>query len=227
MKCLPALLAVLSVLFAAAPAFGLLRDSTELRQSCVARAEKGFYDEAEKFCRKFLRSKPDDTEIWGVMGFIYEELGLPAKAAEAYEKALKIKPDDAETLHLAGVAYETRGLDDKAIEFYKRAVRAKPDFAEAWNDLGFLYAVHGRRAKAIECFSEALRADPEYTEAWENLARVHAVKPRPARVKPPRASVKRQRENQRYNPSQYNKYQESATFLRLFVPTGKDPYPWR
>ncbi|WP_462137321.1 tetratricopeptide repeat protein [Candidatus Mycalebacterium sp.] len=225
-RCL-ALLAVFSILFATTSKSAPFSDS-DPRQSCVIQAEKGFYDKAEKFCRKVLRSNPDDSEIWDVMGFIYEERGLSAKAAEFYEKSLKINPGSAETLHLAGVAYEAQGLYPKAIEFYEKAVQANPDFAEAWNDLGFLYAMRGRHAKAIECFSEALRVDPEYTEAWENMARAYASKPRPAQAENPRAKVKHKRENQNYNREQYDKHQEAATFFRLFSsPVDVNPYPWR
>jgi len=54
------------------------------------------YDQARLYAEKVKLSRPDNSELRGLLGSIYLELGLKEKAREEYEAAVRLAPDRAD-----------------------------------------------------------------------------------------------------------------------------------
>jgi len=52
--------------------------------------------EAERRLRAHIEKEPEDDELWGTLGKVYEESGRRADALDAYRRALELDPSDSE-----------------------------------------------------------------------------------------------------------------------------------
>lgn len=135
---------------------------------------KGDLDKAEYHLKKAIKLKPDYSNAYNYLGFVYFRQGRVNEAIEAYNKALDnllyLNPQDA---HLnLGVAYLSLKQYQKAKVHLEEAIRLAPDFAAAYHSLGKVYEGLRQYDKAITSYEKAVEYNPNYTEAYLSLGKL-------------------------------------------------------
>ena len=122
---------------------------------------KGMLDKTEYHLKEAIRLKPDYSDAYNYLGFIYFGRGKVEEAIKYYHKALEnelyMNPQDAH--NNLGLAYLRRKEYHKAKLHLEEAVRLVPDFAAAYDKARFNYE------KAVEF-------NPQYTGAYLNLGKL-------------------------------------------------------
>lgn len=135
---------------------------------------KGDLDKAEYHLKKAIKLKPDYSNAYNYLGFVYFRQGRVNEAIEAYNKALDnllyLNPQDA---HLnLGVAYLSLKQYQKAKVHLEEAIRLVPDFAAAYHSLGKVYEGLRQYDKALTSYEKAVEYNPKYTEAYLSLGKL-------------------------------------------------------
>ncbi len=135
---------------------------------------KGALDKAKYHLKKAIELKPDYSDAYNYLGFVYFRQGKVDEAIEAYHKALEnllyLNPQDA---HLnLGVAYLSRKEYQKAKVHLEEAIRLVPDFAAAYNNLGKVYEGLRQYSEAKESYERAIEYNSEYADAYLNLGKL-------------------------------------------------------
>lgn len=103
------------------------------------------------------------------LGVVYDEMGEPLKAIEAYQKALRVQPNHAHALHNLGNVYKDLRRFDEALAAYQKAVQSNPRNAETYLNMGIIYGQRGGYSRAREYYQKAIAADPANPRAYFNL----------------------------------------------------------
>jgi Flp pilus assembly protein TadD len=135
---------------------------------------KGMLDKTEYHLREAIRLKPDYSDAYNYLGFIYFGRGKVEEAIQYYHKALEnelyMNPQDAQ--NNLGLAYLSRKEYRKAMLHLEEAVRLIPDFAAAYNNLGKAYEGLGQYDKAKFNYEKAVKFNPQYAGAYLNLGKL-------------------------------------------------------
>jgi type IV pilus assembly protein PilF len=135
---------------------------------------KGMLDKTEYHLKEAIRLKPDYSDAYNYLGFVYFGRGKVDEAIKYYHKALEnelyMNPQDA---HMnLGLAYLSRKEYHKAMLHLEEAIRMVPDFAAAYNNLGKAYEGLGQYDKARFNYEKAVQFNPQYADAYLNLGRL-------------------------------------------------------
>jgi len=135
---------------------------------------KGVLDKAEHHLKEAIELKPDYSDAYNYLGFVYFRQGRVNEAIEAYNRALDnllyMNPQEA---HLnLGVAYLSLKEYQKAQAHLEEAIRIVPTFVPAYNSLGKAYEGLGQYDKARRAYEKALELNPEYADAYLNLGKL-------------------------------------------------------
>jgi tetratricopeptide (TPR) repeat protein len=106
-------------------------------------------------------------------GQIFQKLGRPDAAVQAYAAALGANPDFAQAARCLGYLHAGRREYARAEDYFLRALQLKPD-AGTWFNLAFIRDQQGLKPQAIEAFKEAVRLDPKLDRAWYGLGLAEA-----------------------------------------------------
>lgn len=135
---------------------------------------KRVLDKTEYHLKEAIRLKPDYSDAYNYLGFVYFGRGKVEEAIKYYHKALEnelyMNPQDA---HMnLGLAYLSRKEYRKAMLHLEEAIRLVPDFAAAYNNLGKAYEGLGQYDKARLNYEKAVQFNPQYADAYLNLGRL-------------------------------------------------------
>jgi len=135
---------------------------------------KGMFYKTEYHLKEAIRLKPDYSDAYNYLGFVYFRDGKVDEAIQYYHKALEnelyLNPQDA---HLnLGVAYLSRKEYRKAMLHLEEAIRLVPDFTAAYNNLGLAYEGLGQDDKARFYYERAVEFNPQYADAYLNLGKL-------------------------------------------------------
>jgi len=140
----------------------------------------GNYIEALKSAHQAEECKPDDPELYYVIGLIYFKRDKTYESIDAFRKSLDIDPSYTRSMMALGAVYLSLQRYDEAVEQFERA--ADDDFFErpweAYNNLGWTYMQKGNLAMAEVNLERALKQNPNYCPAYTNLGELHARKDR-------------------------------------------------
>lgn len=135
---------------------------------------KGMLDKTEYHLKEAIKLKPDYSDAYNYLGFVYFSDGKVDEAIKYYHKALEnelyMNPQDAH--NNLGLAYLSRKEYRKAMLHLEEAVRLVPDFAAAYNNLGKAYEGLGQYDKARFSYEKAVQFNPRYAEAYLNLGKL-------------------------------------------------------
>lgn len=135
---------------------------------------KGMLDKTEYHLKEAIRLKPEYSDAYNYLGFVYFGDGKVDEAITYYHKALEnelyMNPQDAH--NNLGLAYLSREEYRKAALHLEEAVRLVPDFAAAYNNLGKAYEGLGQYDKARFSYEKAVQFNPRYAEAYLNLGKL-------------------------------------------------------
>ena len=135
---------------------------------------KGMFYKTEYHLKEAIRLKPDYSDAYNYLGFVYFRDGKVDEAIQYYHKALEnelyLNPQDA---HLnLGVAYLSRKEYRKAMLHLEEAIRLVPDFTAAYNNLGKAYEGLGQYDRAGLMYERAVEFNPRYADAYLNLGKL-------------------------------------------------------
>jgi type IV pilus assembly protein PilF len=135
---------------------------------------KGVLDKAEYHLKEAIKLKPDYSDAYNYLGFVYFRQGKVHEAIEAYNKALgNLLYENPQEAHLnLGVAYLSLKEYQKAKAQLEEAIRLVPTFVAAYNSLGKTYEGLGQYDKARSAYEKALELNPEYVDAYLNLGKL-------------------------------------------------------
>ncbi|MCG6945868.1 MAG: tetratricopeptide repeat protein [Deltaproteobacteria bacterium] len=135
---------------------------------------KGMLDKTEYHLKEAIRLKPDYSDAYNYLGFIYFGRGKVEEAIKYYHKALEnelyMNPESAH--NNLGLAYLRLKEYHKAMLHLEEAVRLVPDYAIAYNNLGKAYEGLGQYDKARFSYEQAVQFNPQYAEAYLNLGKL-------------------------------------------------------
>ena len=135
---------------------------------------KGMLDKTEYHLKEAIRLKPDYSEAYNYLGFIYFSRGKVEEAIQYYHKALEnelyMNPQIAH--NNLGLAYLSLKEYRKAMLHLEEAVRLVPDYAIAYNNLGKAYEGLGNYDKARFNYEQAVKYFPQYADAYLNLGKL-------------------------------------------------------
>ena len=101
------------------------------------------YAEAEPLLRDSLRVKPGNADIWYNLGFVYDKLREPAKAADAFREAVALDRKLDRAWYGLGLALAAQGKHEEAAQALEQAALLKPMNGHIWYQLGMAYhALH-------------------------------------------------------------------------------------
>ncbi len=168
----------------------------------VKEAQEERYTAAIEAINKALKLDPRLPSAYYNLGFIYHQMGKPAKAVGYYYEALKLDPSDIQAQRGLGLAYAAQNKWQQAAAVFADLLRKQPDDAEAALQLGAAYLRLEQSAKAIAPLQQAtkLRADDPLAHLYlaqaltltDRLAEaeLHLLKAR--KLKPDSEQIKRE-----------------------------------
>jgi predicted Zn-dependent protease len=94
-------------------------------------------------CRRILRAYPKHVRTYGVLGYVYLQLGLHDAAENLFQRLLSADPENALAYASLGAIYHERGQVDEAIWQMERAWELNPANLEIRAELQALYRERG------------------------------------------------------------------------------------
>jgi Flp pilus assembly protein TadD len=104
------------------------------------------YPQALLLVNKGLATNPRDPQMRFWQGFIFEQLGQPDMALQAYLDLTREYPELAEPFNNLGVIYASKGDYPNAKAALDNALRANPNYAAALENLGDVLVNLARQA---------------------------------------------------------------------------------
>ncbi len=140
-----------------------------------ARFAEGKLEEAARLFEEACRVNPDDYQSPSLLGGVYDGLGRPADAKEAYrralllsEKHLQLHPDDARALYMGAAALSQLGDRPGSIEWADRALAMDPEDAGVLYNVACVYALLGEAEKAMITLEKSVDCGMGQREWVEN-----------------------------------------------------------
>jgi TolB-like protein/DNA-binding winged helix-turn-helix (wHTH) protein/Flp pilus assembly protein TadD len=113
------------------------------------------YDEAVRLAAKFLKSQPDDPWELTILGWTYEQKGMPERAVAEFKRAGEATQGDPFFVAPLGHAYALAGNRREARKILKTlSDRAKKSYVSPF-DIALIYAALGEKNKAFALLDKA------------------------------------------------------------------------
>ncbi len=132
----------------------------------------GRLDDARKWLEHSLEIQPGVRQVLNNLGYVWQELGEPAKAVACFSQALALRPGDAETMNNLGNALILSGHVPEGMAQLEAAVRTAPDAWETRFNLASTLAQNGRLDEAATNFEQLIKARPNDAEAHSRYSDV-------------------------------------------------------
>lgn len=114
------------------------------------------YKKAIEELEIFLKSYPESSRGWNLLGFCQSKLNLGAEAAESYKKAWQLNPEDSSAkMNYAMILFVMQDDLPRAEELVKEVLQKEPDNPQALFNLGFL-SLGRKDRKSAEQYAERL-----------------------------------------------------------------------
>lgn len=145
---------------------------------------------------EIVRLNPANQVYIRQLADIYDEIGRPREAAEAWEQFVDRSPTPVEACPAIGRAYEKIGDTAKALDAYRRCVGFDPRDPDMSFYLGHAYERSGDLARAKEAYQAGLSLTPAYSDLQIGLARIDLREDRPGEaLRKAREALERNAEN--------------------------------
>ncbi len=128
------------------------------------------YDNAVKYLDKALSIKPDDLNLLGTLGLIYDNKGEHVLSDSVYEAALKIDSSNALINNNYAYALSERGIHlERALKMVNLALNADPENSSYLDTKGWILFKLGKYKEAKEFIQKAIDAGGESAVMLEHL----------------------------------------------------------
>jgi len=141
----------------------------------LALYQGGDYQKSEELYREHIKSHPDDSGAWHMLGYIAIQQRDFGKAIESIERAIELKPGSY-IMHVnLGSALMMSGDFERAGEILRSAIDTNPNGPEAHFALGNCLRSQQQFQSAQASDVEAIRLRPDWADALET-AGLNAIK---------------------------------------------------
>lgn len=121
----------------------------------------GRLQDTGSWLNRALLLQPSFPDALAAQAALYQRLGQPLKALNAFNAVLKLRPDDAEALFGLGVIEQSLGRLAESLAAYEQALRLNPNHLGALTNRGALLDRFGRLSEALACFDAIKALAPE------------------------------------------------------------------
>jgi tetratricopeptide (TPR) repeat protein len=121
--------------------------------------------EAGALLTPLLKSFPDDSAGWSLLGDALQRAGKTEAALAAFTRAGRAKPSVVLSLR-CGALLESLGRLGEALDAYRAAMQMAPESGEAWLRLGLCLRQLGETQSAGTALEQAASLNPASREAW-------------------------------------------------------------
>ena len=133
------------------------------------------FEQAHRLLGRKLATLSRATELYLLLGMLYQEVGAPLEALRAFERAASVSREtSAQAQFYLGAQLERLGRKTDARGRLRKAIAMDPHYADALNYLGYLDAEDGvnlHEAKAM--IERAVALDPANGAYLDSLGWVH------------------------------------------------------
>ena len=133
----------------------------------------GDLDEAIVQHEAMLRERPDESWIYGTLGYLYHRKGRCAEAVSAFETAIAIEPENWSLIDDEVEALVANGQTRNAIDRLHQLIENQGPFADLRVRLADLYSHLGDDRGAMQFYLDAIDVEPHYLEAFVKLGSHH------------------------------------------------------
>ncbi len=142
-----------------------------LRRKATALLRLGRYEEAAAVYEIIISQRPEDKDVWGVMGGIFSCLKRYQESIAAFERAIALNfVGTSGQQNLYATALIRCGRIQDGINVCERVLESEPGSTSAWINLGFALLRCGDCAKALAAMNQALMLQPHNIAALINKA---------------------------------------------------------
>ena len=112
------------------------------------------------------------SEVYGLLGRVYQAYSLLPTAEAAYRNAHQLAPQEYRWAYLLGSVCQAAGRADDAIKYYRLAQQLRADYLPTPVNLGQLYLQQNRLEEATNAYQTALKLNAECTAAQYGLGQI-------------------------------------------------------
>ena len=145
-------------------------DDAERLDLIAAIYEKGDMDRAVIELEAYLKSYPNDSLAWVILGNAHSTKERVDEAQLAYESALKINPQQFQALTGLGIIHRMRGDYDAAMDAYQKALTIDGTYAQAYSSMTTIALKRFEDAQALEYALKGYNLDKTDPIIAANLA---------------------------------------------------------
>ncbi|MCC6510706.1 MAG: methyltransferase domain-containing protein [Pirellulaceae bacterium] len=128
------------------------------------------FEESQQALRGYLKLKPHDTSIMGLLGTVLQSMQRLEDAAECFQQALEIHADDWRLYEGLASVYQISGRHEDTIACLLRALKCSHCSPDIHRQLVAAYRCMGQLAKAAEAAAAWQALDPTNPTAQHMLA---------------------------------------------------------
>jgi predicted TPR repeat methyltransferase len=129
----------------------------------------GNFLQSEKVCQGILKSDPNNSSAWHLLGLIQFQTGKHDVSIEYIKKALELNPNYVEALSNLGLVYKDLGRFYESIKSFKSAIKINAKFIDVHINLGNVLQTIGEIDESIASYQSAIKLDKDHAEAHYNL----------------------------------------------------------
>ncbi|MFQ6082465.1 MAG: tetratricopeptide repeat protein [Candidatus Aminicenantia bacterium] len=129
--------------------------------------------EAIQCFEKTISLKPENSDAYFQLGFLYSRAGENEKALNAYQEASKLNPSNYKAYFGLGMVYLKLNQYEKAIPPLAQCTKINPEFPDAYYNLALSYEQTGRYETAAEIYQKFIEVNPG--PAWTGYNRLGEV----------------------------------------------------
>jgi len=135
--------------------------------------KRGEIEVALTYYQKFLKTEPDNPDLYYKMGVAYQQLKAFEKALEAYQKALTSKLGDYLIFYNMGLIYKDTNRMEMAENLFKQSIHIEPAYYWSHRAMGDVLEYKGDWKGAIEHFEAALVLQPDDSLSRQKLSHLY------------------------------------------------------
>jgi len=116
---------------------------------------------------------PESNTANALMGVVYMDLGIDAKAVDHLEKAVELLPYDYQSRNNLGIVYGRSGEPEKALREFTEALQLRPDEDAIKINLSVFYQRQKEYEKAERVLKELIGKNPKNASLYFRLGLVY------------------------------------------------------
>ena len=132
----------------------------------------GDFIEAETAYKKAIFSRPNFSEIYYNLGFLYQRQRLYQEAADQYEKALQLKPKFLQAQANLGLCWDRLHDPGKAIAVYRRAIALNRKEGPLYTRLGSSLMKISKYDPAELAYKKAIELGESHSSIFRHLGEI-------------------------------------------------------